>query len=154
MAGLIFYHIGYEVKAHGVLRKLPNVITYLLLLLGVVVGMLIGEVYFYALYFPCWILNVVAAVFTTGLIYLLCQQLGGMMLSTVLARIGRISLLILCVHGVDSILSISKTFVFSILQLEGRIAYLLFDISLVAFALMGSAIAIRSKYVRKLYNIT
>lgn len=124
-----------------------------LMFVFMIVGMIIGRPYFYALYFPNYTLNILAAISTTGLIYLICRSLKNSKRLLVLSKIGKLSILLLCVHSIDFMLSGTNTMIYKVFMMEGRIANILFDLLLIIVPIMGMCILSEIKYIRKIFNI-
>ena len=101
MAALIFYYVGNIAHNMNIEKSECKIWCSLLMLCFVIFGMFIGEPYFYALYFPNWIVNVLAALSACAVIYYLCSQIKNNKFAHMLAYIGRLSLLLLSVHSLD-----------------------------------------------------
>lgn len=153
MAALIFYYVGNIAHNMNIEKSECKIWCSLLMLCFVAFGMFIGEPYFYALYFPNWLGNVLAAICASGVIYYICRLCGNNKLMAWLAYVGRMSLLLLSVHGIDYMFSFSKTLVYSRLALEGKIAGLLFDSMLIFIPLLGIVVLPKFSLVRILFNV-
>ena len=75
MTATIFYYVGHLAHQYNINNKCCNYMLLALMFVFVIVGMIIGSPYFYALYFPNYTLNILAAISTTGLIYLICRRM-------------------------------------------------------------------------------
>lgn len=152
MAALIFYYVGNIAHNMNIEKSGCKIWCALLMLCIIVFGMFIGEPYFYALYFPNWLGNVLVAICASGVIYYLCRLCGNNKMTAWLAYVGRLSLLLLSVHGIDYMF-FSKTLVCSRLALEGKAAGLLFDFLLIFIPLLGVMILPKFGIVRKIFRI-
>ena len=101
MAALVFYYVGNLVHLMNVDKRKCKSRFLILMLCVMALGMMVGEPYFYALYFPNWIVNVLAALSACAVIYYLCSQIKNNKFAHMLAYIGRLSLLLLSVHSLD-----------------------------------------------------
>ena len=119
----------------------------------IIAGMKVGEPYFFALYFPNFIINTFAAISTTGAIYFISRKLKNTQILCFLSNVGRLSLLLLCIHGIDYILKGTNTFVYTLCSLNGRVANLIYDIMLIAMPVIATFIFARVVFVRKIFNI-
>ena len=72
MAALVFYYVGNLVHLMNVDKRKCKSRFLILMLCVMALGMMVGEPYFYALYFPNWIVNVLAALSACAVIYYLC----------------------------------------------------------------------------------
>ena len=153
LAALCFYGIGHFACSYKLTSRKCKVWAILLALVFVMMGMGIGEPYFYSLYFPNWIVNTLAAISATYLFYFLCRKLSRVQLLTWMAKVGRLSLLVLCVHGIDGILGGTHAFVFDSCGLSGHAAYLVYDLMLIAVPLLGMSVLSRISLVKKVINI-
>lgn len=153
MAALIFYYVGNIAHNMNIEKSECKIWCVLLMLCFVIFGMFIGEPYFYALYFPNWLGNVLVAICASGVIYYICRLCGNNKMTAWLAYVGRLSLLLLSVHGIDYMFSFSKTLVYSRLALEGKIAALLFDSMLIFIPLLGIVVLPKFSLARKLFNV-
>lgn len=153
MAALVFYYVGNWAHIMNIEKQRCKHWIVLLMLCIVIFGMFIGEPYFYALYFPNWLWNVLAALCASGIIYYVCRQCGSNKIVIWLAYIGRLSLLLLSVHGIDYMFSFSKTIVYSSLALEGKAAGLLFDSMLFFIPLLGIVVLPKFGIIKNLFNV-
>lgn len=153
MAALIFYYVGNIAHNMSIEKSECKIWCTLLMLCFVAFGMFIGEPYFYALYFPNWLGNVLVAICASGVIYYICRLCGNNKMTAWLAYVGRLSLLLLSVHGIDCMFSFSKIVVYSRFALEGKTANLLFDSMLFLIPLLGVMILPRFGIVRKIFRI-
>lgn len=159
MAALVFYYVGNIAHNMNIEKRRCRLWGILLMLCGLIFGMFIGEPYFYALHFPNWLGNVLVAICCCGLIYYLCRQCGNNKtlhddkMLFLLAYVGRLSLLLLSVHGIDYMFSFSKTVVYSMFALEGKVAGLLFDSMLFCIPLLGIVVLPKFGIIRKLFKV-
>lgn len=153
MAALIFYYVGNIAHNMNIEKRRCKLWGIVLMLCVVTIGIFIGEPYFYALYFPNWLGNVLVAICASGVLYYLCRQCRNNKMTVWLAYVGRLSLLLLSVHGIDYMFSFSKTVVYSGFALEGKVASLLFDSMLFLIPLLGIVILPKFGIIRKLYNV-
>lgn len=153
MIATIFYYVGHLSHKYSI-NKLSFKHWHLLLLGAfIIAGMKVGEPYFFALYFPNFIINTFAAISTTGAIYFISRKLKNTQTLCFLSNVGRLSLLLLCIHGIDYILKGTNTFVYTLCSLNGRVANLIYDIMLIAMPVIATFIFARVVFVRKIFNI-
>lgn len=153
MTALVFYYVGNLVHLMNVDKRKCKSRFLILMLCVMALGMKVGEPYFYALYFPNWIVNVLAALSACAVIYYLCSQIKNNKFAHMLAYIGRLSLLLLSVHSLDYMFSFSKAIVYTRLSLEGKGASLLFDSMLFIIPLLGIVFLPKMSLIRKIFKI-
>ena len=153
MIATLFYYVGHLSHKYSI-NKLSFKHWHLLLLGAfIIAGMKVGEPYFFALYFPNFIINTFAAISTTGAIYFISRKLKNTQILCFLSNVGRLSLLLLCIHGIDYILKGTNTFVYTLCSQNGRVANLIYDIMLIAMPVIATSIFARVVFVRKIFNI-
>ena len=153
MIATLFYYVGHLSHKYSI-NKLSFKHWHLLLLGAfIIAGMKVGEPYFFALYFSNFIINTFAAISTTGAIYFISRKLKNTQTLCFLSNVGRLSLLLLCIHGIDYILKGTNTFVYTLCSLNGRVANLIYDIMLIAMPVIATFIFARVVFVRKIFNI-
>lgn len=153
MVALVFYYVGNIAHNMNIEKSKCKIWCALLMFCVVAFGMFIGEPYFYALYFPNWLENVLVAICVSGIIYYLCRLCGNNKMMAWLAYVGRLSLLLLSVHGIDYMLSISKIIAYSLLTVEGKTANVLFDLMLFLIPLLGIVVLPKFSIIRKIFRI-
>ena len=150
LQGIIFYHIGYESRKVNYLKKQQATsFLFAVLVCGIGLGMSQGTVYCFALYYSCWILNIIAAYCCILMIYHVSCKVTHWKYSTIMSWVGRYSILVLCIHATDGILGVTS----SITKTDNTIGRLLYNISFFLIALSLTYLASKSKRIRRIYNI-
>ena len=153
MIATLFYYVGHLSHKYSI-NKLSFKHWHLLLLGAfIIAGMTVGEPYFFALYFPNFIINTFAAISTTGAIYFISRKLKNTQTLCFLSNVGRLSLLLLCIHGIDYILKGTNTFVYTLCSLNGRVAYIIYDILLMTMPVIATCFFVKLTFVRFLFNV-
>lgn len=160
MSALLFFHIGHEASRYKCLEKRynPKSIFALLISCALVFKIFLDKGLVLSMvncYYPCWPIDVIAALLIIYTLYHICKYLPHRYAS-VLAFYGRISLLVLCVHDLEvSILSRPLNHLQSdILQMNKYVWYILFDITHIFLSLFLSTLLYKSKHVRRLFSLT
>lgn len=100
-SALLFFLVGFLAKEKGFLKSeisfLLVITTFVLLLLSAMMGP-VGMV---TCYYPAFMLNVIAAIGGGILFYHLSSKLVGKKIGILLAYIGKLSLIVLCIHILD-----------------------------------------------------
>lgn len=152
LAALIFYHIGSEAKRLRVKNQKIHGLKWMFVIAFVLAGLFTDTMYFYTLQFPCWILNVVSASCATFLLYQLCVRIVKGKLVNILSYVGRASLLLLCAHGIDYVVGLTKE-ITALLPVSGKVYFLSYNICLFAIALVGMVALSKSRFVRSTFGI-
>lgn len=151
-AGLIFYHIGRLARNVNIGQYIKSYMVWMTAIASVGAGMCVGEVYFFNLGFSFWLLNVVSASGATFILYALSNEISCLRFANCLAFFGKISILLLCVHAIDSALMVSKN-ILDLISLEGTAYYLSYNILLMSIAVCGAIALTHIKIVRRVFNI-
>ena len=97
--------VGHEAKKRDLLKNKPNLFICACGIVTVVLSLTSCKDKYPISMATCdysnHLLDVVAAVFATYFIFLICMWLNGFKISRVLSFYGRISILILCIHLID-----------------------------------------------------
>lgn len=149
LQGLIFYHIGYVCKRTNIEKIKISPLLLIVLICGIVVGMLLGTLYCFALCYSFWILNVIAASCAILLIYHISSYASFWKYSSIIAWVGRYSILVLCIHATDGILGITS----SIVETNNTLGRLSYNIIYFLTALSFTYLASKSKFIRRIYII-
>ena len=153
MFATLFYYVGHLSHKYSI-NKLSFKHWHLLLLGAfIIAGMKVGEPYFFALYFPNFIINTFAAISTTGAIYFISRKLKNTQTLCFISNIGKLSLLLLCIHGIDYILKGTNSFVYTLCSLNGRVAYIIYDILLMTMPVIATCFFVKLTFVRFLFNV-
>ena len=153
MIATLFYYVGHLSHKYSI-NKLSFKHWHLLLLGAfIIAGMKVGEPYFFALYFPNFIINTFAAISTTGGLYFIFRRLNSTKTLCFISNIGKLSLLLLCIHGIDYILKGTNTFVYTLCSLNGRVAYIIYDILLMTMPVIATCFFVKLTFVRSLFNV-
>ena len=153
MFATIFYYVGHLSHKYSI-NKLSFKHRHLLLLGAfIIAGMKVGEPYFFALYFPNFIINTFAAISTTGGLYFIFRRLNSTKTLCFISNIGKLSLLLLCIHGIDYILKGTNSFVYTLCSLNGRVANIIYDILLIAMPVIATCFFVKLTFVRSLFNV-
>lgn len=150
--GLIFYHIGRLARNVNIEQYIKSYSIWIATIVSVVAGMCVGEVYFFNLCFSFWLLNVISASGATFMLYALSKKVACYRLANCLAFFGKISILVLCVHAIDSALMVTKNFL-GLLSIEGTSYFLSYNILLMSIAICGAIALTHIKIVRLIFNI-
>lgn len=103
LSALLFYEIGYQISTNAVLKNKTNIVILILTILSVFISISIGSMSMARCFYSFYPINVLSAY----LVFIICfsvaeffskKELPG---SMQLSQIGRLSLLILCVHNID-----------------------------------------------------
>lgn len=116
-----------------------------------IVCIIYGKLSMAGLIFRLWVVQLVGAFYATLLLYKLIRLIpsrGGKILS----YIGRLSLVILCVHSVDYMLNLSNAIVnhLNVSYIWGILLNMTFKL---LFATIGTAIVIKLPFLKKVYMI-
>lgn len=147
---LVFYHFGYECNRMNIVEN--NNLTpfkFTVLLCGISIGMSLNTIFCFALYYSCWLLNVLAAICAILLISVISYYITQWKYSIIIAWLGRYSLLILCIHASDSILGLTS----SIAETHNTTGKILYNITYFSIALSLTYILSRSEFIRILFKI-
>lgn len=151
-AGLIFFHIGRLFRNFLIGERLKKHTVRIAAIIAVCAGMCVGEVYFFNLSFSFWFLNVASASGATFMIYVLSKRICDIKFAGYFTFLGKISMLVLCVHATDGALLLTKN-ILDLLSLKGTFYYLTYNLMLISIAVIGVIALAHIKIVRRVFNI-
>lgn len=157
---LLFFHFGTILKKHEQII-LNNKIVFMVL--GIIVclfGLMFGfNINVWGLWFTCWPINYMIAIFASIMIYSLCsivsQSNGNNKIVTYIAHLGRFSILILSLNALETEFHISENFLmsFHVISSHNYIFRTLLICFLFTFCIFGLYLIERIKIVRILFCI-
>lgn len=153
LSAMTFFMIGHETKKSGLLNKNMTPVVCILGVVSIIASASTGFPISMATcdytYYP---INVLGAVFATYFIYLLSCKISMYKLSNMLAFLGRISLLVLCVHLLDVKLGFASAISKRLFADASLIDF--FNVSWhIIVPLILAAILSRLTLVRKIYQL-
>lgn len=154
-SALVFYEIGYQINVKSFLNRNYNRYLLLFFLLLMCVSMHSGSMSIVRCYYGFYPVNVIcAASFFIFCYYLSTSLIKYKKVLNVLSYLGRISLVILCVHIVDLFFKFNTLLNNSILHLYGVEERLFNIVWRVLFAVVLSCFLVRIKLISRLFRIT
>lgn len=157
MSAMVFFYVGHIFRKHDLFKVRPNWLIITLGVLIIIASLLscnndysISMVRCYYSYYP---INVVAACFCTYLLYHIVLYGKDNHLNKIIAYLGKMSMLILCVHNIDANYSIVKFLNDQYLHMEGIQYRLVSTICHIMLPILIAVVLSRNKVICELFRL-
>lgn len=102
LSALLFFSFGYFVKTNELLNKTINKYYILIILILIILSTYMGPIGMVTCYYPCYVINILASIGGGYLLYIISSEIYGTRYGQILSNIGKLSLIILCFHIIDT----------------------------------------------------
>lgn len=157
LSAMVFFYVGHIFRKHDLFKVRPNWLIITLGVLIIIASLLscnndypMSMVRCYYSYYP---INVVAACFCTYLLYHIVLYGKDNHLNKIIAYLGKMSMLIMCVHIVDSNYDIIRFFNKIYIHLEGSAYHIISIMWHLAFAILFSLLLSKNKIICNIFQI-